>query len=362
MVIRNNKSAYSPGKGITNVSNLIVEDRNPSSTDMYPQFQDWFNSDTNSFWKLAAFTSSEGVVSATWVELGGGELDLESFIVSSGTSPVEPDVSNQITLTDGNGVGMTGGTNAITFDMVSPFSGNFTFTKSTAAEAEVLTISHTDDTAASDSSSNVSISVGGTTQIGDPYVSFVTGTSRSFAIGTDTSDSQILKVITAADETANPSTGTEVFSVTTSGAAKFADAFTFPTSDGSAGQVLSTDGAGNVGWESSASTTWTEVTATGPTALSVNEGVVANNGSQVNLTLPATAAVGDIIRIAGKGAGGFQIQQNAGQTIHFAGSSSTTGTGGSITSTIQYNAIELVCTTANTDFVVISSIGNFTVA
>lgn len=42
--------------------------------------------------------------------------------------------------------------------------------------------------------------------------------------------------------------GTERFSVDDNGAATFNDAFSLPTADGTAGQVLATDGAGSVGW------------------------------------------------------------------------------------------------------------------
>ena len=71
--------------------------------------------------------------------------------------------------------------------------------------------------------------------------------------------------------------------------------------------------------------------------------------------------VGDIIEIVGKGAGGWLIAQNAGQTIHFGSSDTTTGAGGSLASTNRYNSIYLVCITANTDFLVKTSGGNITV-
>jgi hypothetical protein len=49
----------------------------------------------------------------------------------------------------------------------------------------------------------------------------------------------------------------EKFSITTAGAITFNQAFTLPTADGSANQVLQTDGSGNVSWSSvSASTTY----------------------------------------------------------------------------------------------------------
>jgi len=105
---------------------------------------------------------------------------------------------------------------------------------------------------------------------------------------------------------------------------------------------------------------WVEETTTSR-SLTVNEGVVANNAALITMTLPATASLGDLFRIAGKGAGLFKIAQNAGQTIHFVDSDTTTGAGGSLTAIEQYCAIEIVCITANTDFAGLSSVGNFAV-
>jgi hypothetical protein len=105
---------------------------------------------------------------------------------------------------------------------------------------------------------------------------------------------------------------------------------------------------------------WNEITGTSAN-MAVNNGYIANNGGLVTLTLPATAALGSIIRVAGKGAGGWLIAQNGGQTIHFGALSSTTGVGGSLASTATFDAVELLCITANTDFEVLSSVGNITV-
>ncbi len=106
--------------------------------------------------------------------------------------------------------------------------------------------------------------------------------------------------------------------------------------------------------------TWTEVTS-GTQALAVANGYIMNNGGGVVGTLPAVAAVGDIIAIVGKNAGGWSIAQNAGQTIHFGIFDTTTGGGGSLSSSARYDCVEIICTTTNTDFVVRSSIGNLSV-
>jgi len=121
------------------------------------------------------------------------------------------------------------------------------------------------------------------------------------------------------------------------------------------------NGAGSITISASAGGfTWNEETGTAAN-MAVQNGYIANNASLVTLTLPATAALGEVVQVVGKGAGLFKIGQNAGQTIHYINSDTTTGTGGSLTAIEQYAAIELVCITANTDWAVLDSAGNFTV-
>jgi hypothetical protein len=106
--------------------------------------------------------------------------------------------------------------------------------------------------------------------------------------------------------------------------------------------------------------TWNEETGTSATMV-VENGYIANNASLVTLTLPTTATVGQEIQIVGKGAGLFKVAQNASQTIHYAATDTTTGTGGSLTAIEQYASIELLCITENSDWAVIDSVGNFTI-
>jgi hypothetical protein len=92
-----------------------------------------------------------------------------------------------------------------------------------------------------------------------------------------------------------------------------------------------------------------------------DKGYIASSSSQCVITLPSTIAVGERVRVAGEGSGGWKVAQNTGQTIHFGSSDTTTGTSGSLESNNQYDCVELLCVSANTDFVVISSMGNITV-
>ena len=109
----------------------------------------------------------------------------------------------------------------------------------------------------------------------------------------------------------------------------------------------------------SAGTTTTEVTGTSAN-MAVNSKYIANNGSMVTLTLPATAALGDVFYILGKGAGLFTIAEASGQTINF-GSVAATTTTGTIVATNRYDCLTIECITADTVFVVSSSQGTFTI-
>ncbi len=105
---------------------------------------------------------------------------------------------------------------------------------------------------------------------------------------------------------------------------------------------------------------WVEVLGVAQ-AMAVDTGYIANNAGLVTLTLPATAAIGATVHIIGKGAGGWRIAQNAGQTIHYGNQSTTTGAGGRLDSTHQRDTIEMVCTTTNSDWTVMDGVGNITV-
>lgn len=144
---------------------------------------------------------------------------------------------------------------------------------------------------------------------------------------------------------------------------EFADGYTLPTaSAGTLGGVkigsgititegvISAEGGGGGG------ITWNEVTGTTQAAAADN-GYIANNEALVTVTLPSSCAVGKVIHVAGKGAGGWTIAQNAGQSIVYGNVTSTTGTGGSVSSTHARDCIGLLCTVADSEFMVFSWVG-----
>lgn len=106
---------------------------------------------------------------------------------------------------------------------------------------------------------------------------------------------------------------------------------------------------------------WIDVVTT-PVNLISDRNYIADNGATLTtFNLPLTAGFGTIIQIAGKSTGGWTIAQNAGQSINFGSLATTTGISGSLSSSNKNDYVRLLCTTANTTWNVISSIGNITI-
>lgn len=127
--------------------------------------------------------------------------------------------------------------------------------------------------------------------------------------------------------------------------------------------VTITNGAGTIDL-SVASTGLSWSVETGDRSFVVNEGVVANKAGLLTMTLPATAAIGNRIRITGiNTALGWKIAQNANQQIHTGTSSTTVGGGGSLASSQIRDSLEMVCVVAgaSTEYNVLDDKGNITV-
>lgn len=93
-----------------------------------------------------------------------------------------------------------------------------------------------------------------------------------------------------------------------------------------------------------------------------NHGYICNKVGLLTLTLPTTAAVGEIFRVTGiNTALGWTVAQNAGQQIHIDNLSTTAGVGGSISSSAVRDSVELVCVVADTEWNATSFVGTITV-
>lgn len=113
--------------------------------------------------------------------------------------------------------------------------------------------------------------------------------------------------------------------------------------------------------------TWVKVTA--DTAMAVNTGYICNKttGTQnINMTLPATAALGSMINVVNMtGYSTLTVLPASSQTIIYGQYQTVTGGGGGIIKSyarlVTGDSLQMVCVTANTTWLVYGSIGNFNV-
>jgi hypothetical protein len=107
---------------------------------------------------------------------------------------------------------------------------------------------------------------------------------------------------------------------------------------------------------------WNPVAGT-TQAIAVNNGYYTTGATLCTLTLPATAAAGSVVEVAGSGTGLWLIAQNAAQQIIMGNQSTTAGTGGSLASTLKGDSVRMLVTTggASTIWQVLDSFGNITV-
>lgn len=128
--------------------------------------------------------------------------------------------------------------------------GDFSFTQSSASSATNRKISIINDDTSSSASNAQFIAQTGGTSSGDPMNiwSINGGTAWSAGIDRSASSAWVLSRST--------SLGTNnALSVSTSNALTLNSAFTFPTTDGIAGQVMATNGAGIVSWANNTNST-----------------------------------------------------------------------------------------------------------
>ena len=100
---------------------------------------------------------------------------------------------------------------------------------------------------------------------------------------------------------------------------------------------------------------WTVVSMN--TIMAVNNGYISSSGGLLNMQLPPSSLIGDIIRITNIG-GNFKIVQLAGQSINYGTNTTTVGVAGYINSVNIGDSIELLCVNPTTQYQVLSSIGN----
>jgi len=115
-----------------NVEIPQVLKRDPGPGDnIYPIGKKWINTTANTTFTLTSFSSMQGSLLANWEQEGGGATTSPISQFTVGDSPdqvtVLPDAMSNVNLPDGNGIAAVGTANTVTYNMASPFTGDFTF-------------------------------------------------------------------------------------------------------------------------------------------------------------------------------------------------------------------------------------------
>lgn len=284
--------------------------------------------DTITLTKVNATTFDTNVAAAgstlsgTTLEADGTDANIDLNLTPKGTGLVN------ITYATENAVAVYTASGGL--DEVGPLTNGQLLIGSTGNPAQAATLTDGNNITSTEGAGSISIAVTGTT---DHCVQVGNASGSLTSLGAMT-NGQIVIGNTGNDPDTATLTAGDGIDITNA-----------------AGSVTITNTGGGI--------TWNEVS--GATNMAVDNGYIYNAAGAADLTLPDTAAQGSIIRVVGTGSGLFTIAQNAGEQIHFGNDDTTVGVGGSIVSRSQYNAIEIVCTTANTDWTVLSTVGNFDV-
>jgi hypothetical protein len=204
-----------------------------------------------------------------------------------------------------------------------------------------------------DGKNRVIVSTGGTTTFtGDTNggtVLSVSGTNGNLLSVVDTNTGTLLEVL---DNSNNPifQVGT-VDKIKISGLTSATDPNVLTIDSSGIVHTIPTSSLGGGG-----GLTWNN--ALTATTATTNNGYVGTATTLTTITLPTGATFGSIIEVVGTGTGLWRISQNANQSIKFGIATTATGVGGYLSATSQYDCVKLLCTSADTTFVVTSSIGN----
>lgn len=105
--------------------------------------------------------------------------------------------------------------------------------------------------------------------------------------------------------------------------------------------------------------TWSTLTTNA--TLAADHGYYINSAGLLTVTLPATMAQDQRIKLIDINTGGFVLAQQAGQSIVFEAVTTTVGVGGSLASTTTGQVLEIQCKVADTGFQVLDAVGAFTI-
>lgn len=343
---------------------FITDNRSPNNFDInYPIFSFWLNSSSLNLYFLAQKTSNLGYIQADWVLIGTNLGGVQSLTGNSGGA-VMPDTGAGNTINvvgDGTTITIAGNpaTHTLTVSALGFNTTTYQEDSGTATpSADTLNIFGANGIATTGSGHTVTIGTDGTlatTYNEDSGSATPAGGILAIVGGTGVSTSGAGNTVTINAMAAVPLMFTEDSGTATASANNI-------NILGGAGIVTSGSGSTVRITATASGFAWNNVTATSANMVKEN-GYQANNVGLVTLTLPTTGSstFGDTIAIQGFGAGGWTIAQNSGQQIIFGNKTTTLGAGGSLSSTNQNDALEIVCSSTTSVWFVTRSIGNITV-
>jgi hypothetical protein len=243
---------------------------------------------------LCAFDSADFTVVGGFVQIAATFGGVQSILTDSGLPAVLPDGTGLVTFIGGNNITTTGGINTVTFDVTG--------------------------------TTNHAVQVGNAT---GSLTSLAVGVTGSVFLGNTGADPSFSAAMTNGQLIIGSTGNLPVLATITAGAGIGIT--------NAAGAITISQTSGNL--------TWSNINSSGN--LVVNTGVNCTGGAALSLALPATSAVGDVIRIVLDGSTSWTITQAANQQIRVGAVTTTLGVGGSINSIAQGDFIEMVCKTAN---------------
>jgi len=320
----------SNGRSVSDPFVLVFSDRDPTIYDVnYPQKKRWLNLVDFKEWVLKDYSNSTGVTLANWILVAtGGNISVQ-FVAGDDTLQVAPDPATKTISFNGNTVAAATHAKPVYFKRDSTYVEGLDVQVTRAAALSNINNAGL----ASFNQSRFTVDANGFVDLADtdPAVERFTVDYQPITTSPPTATGTVI-----------PNAGT----VTVAG-----------TSNVVTEQQLVAPNNFQIRLHSPY---WFEITGTSATA-TPNFGYICNNAALVTITLPSVIAVGQTVHICGKGTGLWSVAQVAGQTIHFGNLNTTTGTGGSLSATSQYDTVTLVCTIANTDFTRVYSSGVITV-
>lgn len=159
MTYINNSPLSYPTNAARGIRQYLL-DRNPSSED-FRQFilgDEWLNLTGMTWWKLADKTSTSG----TWIQMGGSSIQSLEIIPDSGTSPVSPNVSNQLHINGTSGIQVVGASaDTLQIQLTSPTALTFDANSGSAVpSANVINILGSGGALTSASGNTVTVTAG----------------------------------------------------------------------------------------------------------------------------------------------------------------------------------------------------------